>query len=97
MSDQAAPGQPITIQIAHDGLNTTSYELLIDGEVTESKPFDSAGVAFQLPEGLPAGSYEIQVKAIGPAGEATSDPVTLIVIPPVGDAPTKPRVVIVIG
>jgi len=90
----ATRNQPITIQISHDQVDTTQYVLIQDGTDVATKPVDPAGVNFQFPTGFAAGSYTFAVRAEGPGGTSTSDPVQLIVAP---GAPNQPVIVIVVG
>lgn len=91
---QAPTGTPITVQVQHDQVNTDSYNLLIDGALSSSKPVDPAGVNFTFPSGFVPGTYTLVVEAVGPGGTTASDPVTLVVVPA---APSQPTIVIVVG
>ena len=90
----AVRNQQITLQVQHDGVDTTSYDLKENGAVVASKPLDPAGVSFVFPQGFAAGAYTFSVVAKGPAGAAESQPVQLVVAPGV---PSQPVLVIVVG
>lgn len=86
--------QPVSYQIEHDGLDTDSYTLIRNGVDVETKPFDPAGVVFQDADGEPdRGTVVMAVRADGPDGSATSDPVEVVVR---GGAPSKPKLVVVV-
>jgi hypothetical protein len=85
---------PFTVQIEHDQVDTDRFDLYVNGQQTDSKPVDPAGVQFVFPAGLVPGSYTFEVEAVGPAGAVRSDAVVLVVTPGV---PSKPRLVIVVG
>jgi hypothetical protein len=87
-------GTPITVQVQHDQVNTSSYDLVINGTVSASKPVDPAGVNFQFPTGMAQGTYDLVVRAVGPGGTTASDMVQLVVLPA---APSQPTIVIVVG
>lgn len=95
---------PFTVQVQHDQADTAEYGLYVDSVLRASAPVDPAGVQFPFPEGLPAGRYQLVVRAVRASGydvndpaEVThvdSDPVELVVVPGV---PSKPVLVVVIG
>lgn len=94
MAEPLPAGKPFTLQVVHDGLNTTSYRLTENGAVVAQVPYAPAGVAFPFASGLPSGSYDFTVTAVGPGGEATSAVLTVQVIVA---APSQPGLVIVVG
>ena len=79
MSTTATRNQPITAQVQHDGVDTTSYDLKQNGVVIASQPLNTAGVSFSFPNGFAAGSYTMSVVAKGPAGSTEYAPVQLVI------------------
>lgn len=85
-----AKATPFTVSADHDGVETTGYRLYVDGSQVQEKPASalSAGViTFADSDGLPKGSYDLEVAAFNEDGETKSLPLTLIVM---GKAPTAP-------
>ncbi len=69
------PGEPFRVLADHDGLQTTSYDLLLDGIPVASAPVSAltAGVVtFAVASGLPAGTHTAAVRAVGDGGTAMS-------------------------
>ena len=95
---------PFTVQIQHDQVDTAGYELLLNGTLHATAPVDPAGVQFPFPQGLPAGTYTLVVRAVRAPGydptdpaeitHVDSDPVDLVVVPGV---PSKPVLLILVG
>jgi hypothetical protein len=70
-----APGEPFRVLADHDGLQTTSYDLILDGSAVASAPVSAltAGVVtFAVSSGLPAGTHTAAVRAVGTGGTAMS-------------------------
>ena len=88
-------GTPFTVSADHDGLDTLAYRLYVDGVQVQEKPASalSAGViAFADADGLPKGSYGIEVSAVNDDGEAKSELFTLIITGRAPNAPVNLRI-----
>lgn len=81
---------PFTVQADHAGVDTVGYRLYVDSAMVQEKPVSalSGGViSFADADGLPKGSYGLQVSAYNADGETKSDALTLVVT---GTAPLAP-------
>jgi hypothetical protein len=91
-------GQPFSIASAHAGANTTTFRLVIDGATVSTKPVSAIlanDITFALPTGLPSGTYDIRVDAVGPLGVTPSPALSLVVAvaPQTGCTGTTPLTV----
>ena len=85
-----AKNTPFTVQADHAGVDTLGYRLYVNSAMVQEKPVSalSGGViSFADADGLPKGSYGLEVSAFNDDGETKSAPLTLMVT---GTAPAAP-------
>lgn len=87
----------IHLRATHDGVDTDSYRLVMDGTVTATAAVSSLGVVepgyidFEFGPGtLAAGDYQVSIESVGPGGMASNIPTLLSVTAPPPDAPAAP-------
>jgi hypothetical protein len=86
--------KPIQAGADHDGTDTDSYRLYVNGQVAQTLPVSSlqAGViAFNLT--LPRGTFVIYIEAVGEGGAAGSPSLTVVSVPGKPKPPTNTRVI----
>ena len=90
--------QPFHVLADHDGAETDTYDLKIDGNVVASQPVSAlqAGtVMFSNVIVTTVGSHMASVVAVGLSGSAESDPLPFAVVPGVPGKPTNVRITLV--
>lgn len=96
LSDSIKANQPFTVMVDHDGIDTTSYTLYVNGVLNVTLPATAlvnGSVSFPFAQGMPKGSYTFVARAIGPGGETNSDSLALSVTPGPPNKPNNPRIV----
>ena len=88
---------PFTVSADHSGVDTEFYRLYVDGNQEQEKPASALKdgvISFADADGLPKGSYSIEVAAVNADGETKSEPLTLVVqgVPPA--APVNLRIAV---
>lgn len=68
----------IEVHVDHDGVDTTEYELFVNGVSRERKPLTAAAVMFELGK-MPPGIYVARVDTHGPEGSTPGIESTLTV------------------
>lgn len=92
--------QPFHALADHDGIETSTYEFLVDGVVVASQPvatLQGGTVTFSNILSTTLGPHAYAVRAVGPNGAASSVSVSIDTVPgvPVGPtAPTNFRVIV---
>lgn len=79
----------------HDGVETTSYRLYVNGAITVEVPASSrvgTTVTFNVAGGLPKGDYVLYAEAVGPGGRTAGSSLNLTVLPGPPAAPTNLRI-----
>lgn len=101
---QAATGlkarQPFNVMADHDGVDTDTYTLTVNGVVTQTLTIGAlvnGVITFPFLQGLPKGSYTVIVTAIGPGGTGIGDALGQIIAPGPPSKPTKTRITIIGG
>jgi hypothetical protein len=90
-------GVAFTVQADHNGVDTDTYTLTMNGTVVQTLPVTSLAVGvitFPFPQGLPKGQYAFVVTAVGVGGSGISDPLAQSITPGPPSKPTRVRVVI---
>lgn len=90
--------QPFHVLADHNGVDTDTYALKIDGTVVATEPVGSlqAGtITFSNVIVTQVGSHTASVEASGPAGSAESDPFPFAVVPGLPGKPTNVRITVV--
>jgi hypothetical protein len=89
-----APGEPFRVLADHDGIQTTSYDLILDGIPVLSAPVSSlAGgvIAFAVSSGLPSGMHTAAAISTNTVTFAVIDPTQPPLLIPA--APTDVRII----
>jgi hypothetical protein len=89
-------GSPFRVQMTHDGLNTTAYRLILNGQAGPDVPFATAyaaGTVTVPSAGVSVGTHTVAVEAVGPGGTARSVALTFQGAAPPPTAGTNPRIV----
>ena len=95
-SDSIRKDTPFSVEANHDGIDTSSYNILLNTALQGAQPFSALVngiVSFNFPTGLPKGSYMVIVKALGPGGETSSPSLALSVTAGNPSAPGQPRII----
>lgn len=90
VTDSIKQNTPFQVAADHDGLDTDSYRIYLNGTVWQTKlvtALVSGVITFDFPVGLAKGIDVIYIEAIGPGGVTGSDTLTLTVTP---GQPKKP-------
>ena len=98
-AETVAAGQPFSVAADHDGIETTSYKLYVNGVAVDTKDvtqLQSGVITFARPAAQ-AGTYVFYIEAIGPGGAQASSTLTVTVQPPTPGKPGAPRNLRVIG
>jgi hypothetical protein len=93
-----ARNQPFHVQADHDGVDTETYELKIDGAVVATEPvanLQTGVITFDNVMVTQVGNHTAAVNAVGPAGSAESDPLPFDVVPGKPGKPTNVRLTVV--
>lgn len=89
--------QSFTVQMDHDALLPTSYEMVLDGVVTAYPLSVRTGTVINIPvpAGVPAGTHTVFIAAIYPApiGKLSSAVLTFVSVAP-ASPPTNPRILV---
>lgn len=96
VTDSVKQNASFKVAADHDGLDTDSYRIYVNGAVFNTLPETAlvAGViTFSFPAGLVKGTYVIYIEAIGPGGVTASDTLTLTVTPGPPKKPLNIRVI----
>jgi hypothetical protein len=86
---------PFTVQADHAGVDTVGYRLYVDGAMAQEKPVAalvSGVISFADADGLPKGSYSLEVSAFNDDGETKSEALTLVVTGTAPGAPVNLRI-----
>lgn len=93
-------GQAFQIAADHDGANVTSFRLLRNGQVVDTKPVSALVnkvIVFDQPTSLAAGSYSYEIEVVGPGGSAKSAPPFVVDVKPLAPVPPKNIRLILVG
>lgn len=96
VTDSVKQNTAFKVAADHDGLDTDSYKIYVNGAVFNTLPVTalvSGVITFDFPAGLVKGTYTIYIEAIGPGGVTASDTLTLTVTPGNPHKPLNIRVI----
>lgn len=99
--EQSAPetvvaNTPFQAAADHDGVETTSYRLYVNGAIKVEVPASARVgtiVTFNVAGGLPKGDYVLYAEAVGPGGRTAGNSMNLTVTPGPPAPPTGLRIV----
>lgn len=96
VSDSVKQNTPFQAAADHDGLDTDSYRIYVNGAVFNTLPvtaLTNGTITFDFPAGLTKGTYVLYVEAVGPGGVTGSDTLTLTVTPGQPKKPLNIRII----